>query len=78
MLLTSTLFARSDTGVVIDSEPHRSRTCKASLLFAPLAVRVHAGRSVFQFYTLTKQLILSYSKYKTGLIPKLKIFFFIF
>ena len=33
-------FARSDTGVVIDSEPHLSRTCKANLLFAPLVVCV--------------------------------------
>ena len=42
-LWTSSSFARSDTGVVIDSEPHPSRTWKISLLFAPLAVRVHAG-----------------------------------
>ena len=42
-------FARSDTGVVIDSEPHLSRTCKTSLLFAPLAVRVQVGCSAFDF-----------------------------
>ena len=29
-------MARSDTGVVIDSEPHMIRMCKTSLLFAPL------------------------------------------
>ena len=29
----SNLFARSDAGVVIDSEPHPSRTCKTSFLF---------------------------------------------
>ena len=46
-------FARSDTGVVIDSEPHLSRTCKTSLLFALLAVRVQAGCSTFPFYTPT-------------------------
>ena len=39
-LQTSNSFVRSDTGVVIDSEPHLSRTCKTNLLFAPLAVRV--------------------------------------
>ena len=64
-------FARSDTGVVIDSEPHQSRTCKTSLLFAPLAVRVHTGCSTFLFYTPTKPLIWLYIKYKTVLFPKL-------
>ena len=29
------------------------RTCKTSLLFAPLAVRVHTGYSTFSFYTPT-------------------------
>ena len=47
-------FARSDTDVVIDSEPHLSGTFKTSLLFAPLAVCVHTGCSAFQFYTPTK------------------------
>ena len=42
MLRTSSSFARSDTSVVIDSEPHQRGMCKASLLFAPFAVRVHA------------------------------------
>ena len=41
-LRTSNSFARNDTGVVIDSKPHLSGTCKTSLLFAPLAVPVHA------------------------------------
>ena len=50
-------FVRSDTGVVIDSEPHQSRTCKTSLLFAPLAFGVHTGCSAFPFYTPTKSLI---------------------
>ena len=71
-------FARSDTGGVIDSEPLPSRTCKTSLLFASLAVRVQAGCSVFQFHTPTKPLIWLYFKYKTVLIPKLKIFFLLF
>ena len=52
-----------------------SRTCKTSLLFAPLAVRVQAGCSAFPFYTPTKPLIRLYFKYNTVLIPKLKIFF---
>ena len=53
-LQTSNSFARSDTGVVIDSEPHLSGTCKTSLLSAPLAVHVHTGCSAFQFYIPTK------------------------
>ena len=32
-LRTSNSFARSDTDVVIDREPHLSRTCKTCLLF---------------------------------------------
>ena len=48
-LRTSNSFARSDTGVVIDSEQHQSRMCKTSLLFAPLAVHVHTGCSAFLF-----------------------------
>ena len=47
------LFAISDTGVVIDSEPHVSHTCKTNFLFAPLAVSVQAGCSAFPFYTPT-------------------------
>ena len=43
---TSNSFARSDTGIVIDSEARPSRTCKTSLLFAPLAVRIQAGCSI--------------------------------
>ena len=31
---------------MIDSEPHPSRTCKTSLLFDPLVVRVHASCSI--------------------------------
>ena len=50
-------FTRSDTGVVIDSEPHPSRRCKTCLMFAPLAVRFHAGCSAFPFYTPTKPFI---------------------
>ena len=46
--------ARSDTGVVNDSKPHLIRTCKTSLLFAPLAVRVHTCYSDFPFYTPNK------------------------
>ena len=64
-LRTSNLFSRSDTGIVIDSEPHLSCTCKTSLLFAPLAVSVHTGCSAFPFYTPTKLLIQLHIKYKT-------------
>ena len=74
-LQTSNSIARSDTGVVTDTEPHPSRSCKTSLLFAPLAVRVQAGCSAFPFYTPTKPLIQLHFKYKTVLIPKLKISF---
>ena len=74
-LRTPNSFTRSDTGVIIDSEPHPSRTCKTSLLFAPLAVRVQAGCSALPFYTPTKPLIQLYFKYKTVLFPKLRIFF---
>ena len=74
-LRTSNLFARSDTGVVIDSKPHPNRTCKTSLLFAQLAVRVQAGCSTFPFYTPTKPFIRLIFKNNTVLIPKLKIIF---
>ena len=40
-LRTWNSFARIDTG----GEQHPNRTCKTSLLFAPVAVRVHAGCS---------------------------------
>ena len=66
----SSSFARSDTGV-IDSEPHPRRTCKTSLLFAPVAVSVHAGCSTFPFYTPTKPSIRLHIKYKTCFFPKL-------
>ena len=65
-----------NTGVVIDSEPQPSRTCKTSLLFVPLAVRIQAGCSAFPFYTPTKPLKRLYFKYITVLIPKLKMYFF--
>ena len=55
----------SDTGVVIDSETLLSRTCKTSLLFAPLAIRVHANCSAVLFYTPTKPLIRLHVKNKT-------------
>ena len=64
-----TTAAPDNTGVVIDSKPHQGRTCKTSLLFAPLAVCVQAGYSAFPSYAPTKPLILLYFKYKTVLIP---------
>ena len=73
-LHTLNSLARSDTDVVIDSEPHMSGMCKTSLLIAPLAVRVQAGCSAFPFYTPTKPFRRLYFKYKTALIPLLKIF----
>ena len=60
-----------DTGGVIDSEPHLSRTCKTSLLFAQLDARVHTGCSAFLFCTPTKPLIRLNSKHKIVLSPKL-------
>ena len=64
-------FARSDTAVVIDSEPHLSRKCKASFLFAPLAVCDHTGCYAFPFYTPTVPLIRLHINSKTALILKL-------
>ena len=43
--------------VVFDREPHPSRTCKRSFLFAPWADLVQTGCSAFPFYTPTKPLI---------------------
>ena len=77
-LRTSNSFARCDTVVVIDSEPHLSCTCKTCFLFAPLTVCVHTACSALPFYTLTKLLIWLYFQCKTVYIPKLKIFLFIF
>ena len=54
-------IARSDTGVLIDSEPHPSCACKS----IRLVVCVHAGCSAFLFYTPTKPLIQLHIKYKT-------------
>ena len=48
-LRTSNSFARSDTGVVFDSKPHLIRTCKTSLLFAPLAVLFKLAVQLFCF-----------------------------
>ena len=73
--LSIKLTFTSDTGVVIDSKPHGSRTCKTSLVFVSLAVRVQAGCSAFLFYTPTKPIIQIYFKYKTILISKLISFF---
>ena len=65
-LRTSNSFARSDTGVVIGSEPHLSRMCKTSLLFAPLGVCVHTGCSPVLLYTPTKPLIFTASNSNAG------------
>ena len=70
---TSNSFARSGTGVVIDSKPHMSRMCTKSFLFPPLAVRIHSGCFLFSFYTPTKPLIRLHIKFKTVLFPKLQI-----
>ena len=58
------LFAKSDTGVVIDSEPHLHRTCKTSILFVPLAACVHI--------CLLKPLKQLNNNYKTVLFPKIE------
>ena len=57
MLRTSNSFDRSDTDVVMDSEPHLILMCKTNLLFTPSAVSVHNGCSAFPFYTPRKLLI---------------------
>ena len=41
------LISSCDTGVMIDSEPHLSRTSKTSFLFDPLTFRVLTGCSAF-------------------------------
>ena len=51
-LQTSNSFAISATGLGIDSKPHLGRTCKTSLVFAPLAVCVLAGCSAFFHFTV--------------------------
>ena len=51
-LQTSNSFARSDTGVVIDSEPHLSCTCKTNFLFAPLAVVITLAVPLFYRFAL--------------------------
>ena len=42
----------------------------------PLAVRVHAGRSAFRFYTPTKQLIQFHIQYKTVMFLNHKYFLY--
>ena len=51
-------------GDVIDSEPHPSRTCKTSLVFAPLAVTVHTGCPALPFCTPTTPIIRLHIKTK--------------
>ena len=63
------------TADVIDSEPHLSRTCQTSLLFAPLTVLDHTGCSAFPFNSTTKPLIQLYIKYINVLFPQLEILF---
>ena len=48
------------------------------ILFAPLAVHVHAGCSTFPFYIPTKLLLRFHTKCKTILCPILYHFFYIF
>ena len=50
-LWTMNSFARSDTDVVIDSEPHPSRRCKTSLICS-----IGCPCSAFRFYTPTNPL----------------------
>ena len=52
-----------------------SRTCKTSLLFAPMAVRVQAGCPAFPFYTPTKPLKRLYFKYKINSQSKNVLFY---
>ena len=64
---TTNSFTRSEIGVVIDSKQYLIHMCKASLVFAPLAVCVQTGCSAFPFYTPNKWLIRLHIKYKTAL-----------
>ena len=64
-------FARSDTGFVINSEPHPSRKCKSSLLFDPFAVRIRSSCSAFPFYITIKPLIRFHIRYRNDMFPKL-------
>ena len=59
---------------MIDSEPHLIRMCNTSLLFAPLAVRVHTGCSAFPLYTPIKPLIRLHIKDKTVFFLNYKFF----
>ena len=52
-LKTSNSFARSDTGVVIDSEPHLICTSDLHVQIKPLVCRAHTDCSAFHFYTNT-------------------------
>ena len=73
MHFASNIELRSDTGIVIDSEPHLSRTCKTSLLCALLAVRIQAGYVAFPF-TLRLTCIYDYIL-NTKMFQFLTIFF---
>ena len=71
--LARAILEPDDTGVVIYSKPHPSRTCKTRLLLVPLDVRGQAGCSAFLSICPLIRLCLKYKKYKTVLIPKLKM-----
>ena len=58
-------FTRSDTDVVIDSEQHLSRMCKARLLLFSIDFRVYTRCSALPFYTPTKWLTRLHIKNKT-------------
>ena len=65
------LIHQRDTGIVIDRGPHLNHTCKTSLLFAPLVVRVYNGCLAFPFYTPSKPLIRVHIKNKPVLFHQL-------
>ena len=64
-LRASISFARSDSGVVIDSKPQQSHAKQACCFLNRLSVFTRAV-SAFPFYTSTKPLIRLHIKYKKG------------
>ena len=66
-------FVRSETGVVIDSEPQPSCTCKTSFLFALLAVLFRLRVPFFDFTLRINRLYL-YFKYLNNKVSIYYIF----
>ena len=62
-LRTSISLARSDTGVVIDSEPHLSYTCEISLLcYVPGVTRNKCRKPKFCYLESQQKALLKFNK----------------